>query len=100
MSRPWKALRSIEHRYVGRGAAIRDDEVGERPVGVLRNEIAAQLVRFGNGRGETHAGQVRRKRKEPREPKRKQVSALGNYQGMQFVEHHASERAKEEGRVW
>ena len=43
--------------------------------------------------------ELRRQREQPRQAERQQIAALGRHQRMQFVEHHALERAEQIRRI-
>ena len=99
MSRPRQALGRIEHADVG-GAAFGDHEIGQgRAVLALRHEKAAQIIGLRDRRRQSDAGEIRRKREQPRQPERQQIAAFGRDQGMQLVEHDALERAEQIGRI-
>ena len=65
----------------------------------LRHQKAAEIVRFGDGRRQADGGELRRQREQPRQAERQKIAALGRDQRMQFVEHHALERAEQIRRV-
>ena len=65
----------------------------------LRHQIAAQIVRLGDGRREADGRKLRRDGEQPREPERQQIAALRHHQRMQLVEDHALERAEQERRI-
>ncbi len=51
---PGQVLGRVEHRDIGLRTGLRHDEIGKRPAPRrLRDQEAAQIVRLGNGRGET-----------------------------------------------
>ncbi len=100
MPRPGQALGGIEHGHGRRRAAFRDDEIGGRhAAGRLGHEIAAQVGRLGDGRGEADRGRRRREAIEPRQAEREQVAALGRHQRMQFIEHDPPEGAEQIRRI-
>ena len=100
MPGPRQPLGGVEHAHVGRGAGVREHEIGERGAArALRHQIAAQVVGLGHRRRQADAGEVGRQREQSREAKRQQIAALADDQRVQLVEHDAPERAEQERRV-
>ena len=100
MPGPGQPLGGVEHAHVGRRAGFRQHQIGQRrAVRRLRHQIAAQIVRLGDGRRQSDAGEIGRQREQPREAERQQVAALADDERMQFVEHDALERAEQVRRV-
>ena len=90
----------FQHGDMRRGAALRDHEIGNAFARLpLRHQIAAQIVRIGDGRGKADGLQTRCEPKQPRQTERQQIAALGSHQRVQFVEHDALQRAEQIRRV-
>ena len=96
---PGQPLGGVEHGDVGRGAGFREHEIGAAVAAGLRHQIAAQVVRLGDGRREADGRELRRDGEQPREPERQQIAALRHHQRMQLVEDHALERAEQIRRI-
>ncbi len=80
------------------GAAFGDDEIGARRA-ALRHHEARELSGLRHRRREPDAGEIGREAKQPRQPEREQVPALGEDQRMQLVEDHPLERTEQIRRV-
>ncbi len=100
MSGPRQPLLRVEHLDDRRGAAGGDDEIGANAfVRCLRHQEAAERFRIGDRRRQADDPDVGRHAKQPREPERQQIAALGGDQRMQFVEHDALQRLEQERRI-
>ena len=88
---PGQPFGGVEHRDVGRRTRFGEHEVGAFIAAALRHQIAAQVVRLGDGCREPHGRQISRNGEQPREAERQQIAALRHHQRMQLVEDHALE---------
>ena len=59
MAGPGQLLGRVEHGDVGRGAGFGEHEIGQRRAALLRHQIAAQIVRLGDGRREADGARAR-----------------------------------------
>ncbi len=93
-------LLGIEHGDFRRGAARGDDQVSTRfAIDRLRHEETAKVFRLRHGGGKPDGGDLRSQPKQPRQIERQQIAAFRRDQRMQFVQHHALERAEQKRRV-
>ena len=65
----------------------------------MRHKETRQRLRFGHRRRQADGADLWRDAPQPRQPERQQIAALRRHQRMQFIEHDALERGKQERRV-
>ena len=102
MAGPGQPLAGIEHGNVGRGARVRDNQIGERRrcFGVaLRHHETAQVVRLGDGGGKADARKSRSQTKQPHQAERQQIAPFRGDERMQFIEDDAAQPAEQKWRI-
>ncbi len=100
VSRPRQALFGVEHLDDRRSATLGDHEIGlGRFTRCLRDKKARERFRLGDGRREARHRDGRSEAKQPRQPERQQIAALGGDEGMQLVQHEPLQRAEHERGV-
>ena len=100
MARPGQMFLRVEHGDQRLRAGLRHDDIGaRRPRRRLRHQKAGEIVGLGHRRRQADGRELRRQREQPRQAERQQIAALGRHQRMQFVEHHAAQRAEQIRRV-
>ena len=65
----------------------------------LRHHETAQIIRLGDGGGETDTGQFGRDSKQARQTKRQQVAAFRGDERVQLVEDDTAEASKQIRRI-
>ena len=65
----------------------------------LRHQKPRQRFRLGHRRRQPDRAHLGRQPPQPRQAQRQQIAALGGHQRVQFVEHDALQRGKQERRV-
>jgi hypothetical protein len=97
MAGPGQALLGVEHLDNRRRRAAGHDDVGRHFLAVpLRHQKPRQRFRLGDCRRKADRAHLGRQPPQPRQAERQQIAALGGDERMQFVEHDALERGKQE----
>ena len=99
MARPRQPFVAVEHRHLRRRAAFRDDQIGARRSIALWHHESAQILRPGDGRRKTDAGEIGSDAGQARKIERQEVAALRCNKRVQLVENDALERAEQIGRI-